>query len=39
MNSDRYLDDWFIADEVIDQIGAAEYEVYMQECFEEGGQY
>ena len=35
MNSDKYLDDWFIEDEVLDALGESEYEVYMMECGEE----
>ena len=36
MNSDKYLDDWFIEDEVLDALSESEYEVYMMEC---GGEY
>ena len=36
MNSEGYLEDWFIDDIVMEQIGLAEYEVYMQECYEAG---
>lgn len=36
MNSEGYLEDWFIEDSVIEQIGLAEYEIYMQECYEAG---
>ena len=35
MNSDKYLDDWFIEDEVLDALSESEYEVYMMECGEE----
>lgn len=37
MNSDKYLDDWFIEDEVLDVLSESEYEVYMMECGEEYG--
>lgn len=37
MNSDKYLDDWFIEDEVLDALSESEYEVYMMECGEEYG--
>ena len=39
MNSEGYLEDWFIDDRVMEQIGLAEYEIYMQECFEAGEEY
>jgi hypothetical protein len=35
MDSDKYLDDWFIEDEVLDALSESEYEVYMMECGEE----
>ena len=35
MNSDKYLDDWFIEDEVLDALSESEYEVYTMECGEE----
>lgn len=35
MDSDKYLDDWFIGDEVLDALSESEYEVYMMECGEE----
>jgi hypothetical protein len=35
MNSDKYLDDWFIEDEVLDALSESEYEVYMMEYGEE----
>lgn len=35
MGTDRYLDDWFIEDEVMDVLSEAEYEIYMMECGEE----
>lgn len=37
MNSNKYLDDWFIEDEVLDALSEGEYEVYMMECGEEYG--
>ena len=38
MDSDKYLDDWFIEDEVLDALSESEYEVYMMECGEEYGE-
>lgn len=35
MDSDKYLDDWFIEDEVLNALSESEYEVYMMECGEE----
>lgn len=35
MDSDKYLDDWFIEDEVLDALSESEYEVYMMECGED----
>lgn len=37
MDSNKYLDDWFIEDEVLDALSESEYEVYMMECGEEYG--